>query len=52
LSPITSTPGLSATSSGTWPGNSSNSPSSPGAVTPSVAVCAITPRGVTSSISS
>src|SRR6185369_10233793 len=42
-----STPGLSAVSIGTCPGSSSNSPSSPGACTLSVSVCATTPFGVT-----
>src|SRR5690242_11315475 len=46
------TPGLRATSSGTWPASSSNSPSSPGAVRPSVASWATTPLGVTRSTSS
>src|SRR5215470_7464027 len=44
---MVSTPGLSAVSIGTWPGSSSNSPSSPGACTLSASVCATTPRGVT-----
>src|SRR5689334_9180169 len=47
LVPIVSTPGRSAVSIGTCPGNSSNSPSSPGACTLSASVCATTPRGVT-----
>src|SRR5206468_7991786 len=46
------TPGLSAVSMGTWPGRSSNSPSSPGAVSPSVSTCATTPRGVITRTSS
>src|SRR4051812_12190074 len=41
------TPGRSAVRSGTWPGKSSNSPSSPGACTLSASWCATTPRGVT-----
>src|ERR1700742_3198849 len=44
---MVSTPGRSAVSIGTCPGNSSNSPSSPGACTLSASVCATTPRGVT-----
>src|SRR5258706_16052650 len=44
---MVSTPGRSAVKSGTCPGNSSNSPSSPGACTLSVSVCATTPFGVT-----
>src|SRR5690349_7973274 len=49
---MVSTPGLSATSIGTWPVSSWNSPCSPGAVSPSVPACATIPRGVTRSTSS
>src|SRR5882672_4431732 len=44
----TSTPGLSADMSGTWPGSTPNSPSAPGAVTSSTSVSTRAPRGVVS----